>query len=906
MNSVKGLFFPFSVTLLLLVSIINIKAQDKKLEKFLNPRIGLPEFKEAEAYCAKKKAEEQKDCYTTLYNAWGDHELKWYDYEEASIYYEKANNIDGLIQIAEYHYKLRHWEELTNIYEIAYKNDPEKLNVIEQYLEAKKELAKERKKELIDSLKRALENAPKLIYEDYALEIDFATFSPDGKYILSGGDIDLGKMGKYPIHLWDTETGKMVRSFGEVKTRGDAWIQKVEFTPDGKNIVSVGRELKLINFKTGKVSWRKQGFFYQSVISDNGKYLATVEDKFLTLIDTQTGKTLKSVYGTTGDRIQSLDFSPDGKYIVTCDYKDEERAIRIWNAETLELRKTLKGHLKEVERVIFSPDGKYILSGSSDGTLKLWDIDSGDDIKTFRNKTGGGVNVYNFYFSLNGKSIITSTGNMDVSQIINIDIKTEEVNIIKECFSFQCRLSDFTLSPDGKFILTTDGESIKLFEVNSNVELPKMISFDNYDDWLLITNDGRFDGSKGAMEKIYYEVNNDYLPLELFYERDFTPNLFSKIIDGESLRRQRGLDMIRLPPSLKVNTSNGSNLTSHQKNIEISITATDRGGGIDEIRLYQNAKLISSKNINGNGNSLITNVTLVSEYEGKNYFKAVALSKDRTESKPETFVITYTGIKDSKPDLYLFAVGINDYKNSKYNLNYAQADAQAITNELGKDDDFLFGNKHITLIENSHATKINILNAFNEIKNQILEQDVFIFYYAGHGVLSEGSIDDKNYYLILHDVINMYGDVETLANKGLSTEELKELSKNLNAQKQIFLMDACQSGGGVELLARRGIVEEKAIAQLARSTGTFWLAASESEQFATEFEALRHGVFTYSILEGLSGKADTGKDGIITVKELSMFLERIVPELSMQYKNKQQYPLVYGFGQDFPLILNRK
>lgn len=54
----------------------------------------------------------------------------------------------------------------------------------------------------------------------------------------------------------------------------------------------------------------------------------------------------------------------------------------------------------------------------------------------------------------------------------------------------------------------------------------------------------------------------------------------------------------------------------------------------------------------------------------------------------------------------------------------------------------------------------------------------------------------------------------------------------------------CQSGGAVDMLVNRGAVEERAIALLARSTGTYFLTASGSEQFATEVSSLGHGVFT--------------------------------------------------------------
>ena len=101
-------------------------------------------------------------------------------------------------------------------------------------------------------------------------------------------------------------------------------------------------------------------------------------------------------------------------------------------------------------------------------------------------------------------------------------------------------------------------------------------------------------------------------------------------------------------------------------------------------------------------------------------------------------------------------------------------------------------------------------------------------------------------------------------------------------------------------IAMRGAAEEKAIAQLARSTGSHWLTASGSEQFAAEFSQLGHGVFTYALLQGLKGGAANG-DKQITVNELKAYLEIQVPELSQKYKGSPQYPASYGYGNDFPI-----
>jgi len=167
--------------------------------------------------------------------------------------------------------------------------------------------------------------------------------------------------------------------------------------------------------------------------------------------------------------------------------------------------------------------------------------------------------------------------------------------------------------------------------------------------------------------------------------------------------------------------------------------------------------------------------------------------------------------------------------------------------------------------------------------------------------MSEGQ-DDRDYYLCPHDITKLYGNDRMLKSRGISATELKELCKGVKAQKQLILLDACQSGGAASSFSRRGVIHEKAIVQLARSTGIALIAASDSEQFAAEVEELGHGVFTYSILKALQGAADSGVgDKKITVGELRVFVEQFIPELSEKHKGVAQYPTVYTSGQDFPI-----
>ena len=161
-----------------------------------------------------------------------------------------------------------------------------------------------------------------------------------------------------------------------------------------------------------------------------------------------------------------------------------------------------------------------------------------------------------------------------------------------------------------------------------------------------------------------------------------------------------------------------------------------------------------------------------------------------------------------------------------------------------------------------------------------------------------------DYFLVLSDIIRMYDGPDELAQQCISSRELNDILINIKAQKQLVVLDACQSGGATEMFAYRGAAEEKAIAQLARSAGIVVLAATGINQYATEFAHLGHGVFTYALIEGLKGSADGGvRDQKITVLELRTWLDEFVPELTRKYSGEAQFPTGYSKGQDFPVKL---
>ncbi len=340
-----------------------------------------------------------------------------------------------------------------------------------------------------------------------------------------------------------------------------------------------------------------------------------------------------------------------------------------------------------------------------------------------------------------------------------------------------------------------------------------------------------------------------------------------------------------MPPQVAFETPKAET-SSDSDDFQLNFNVKDLGGGVEEVRLYQNGKLVSSQAGADNPSGFTAKLA-----QGPNEFRLVALSRDRIESRPAKVKVTYTGA-ERKSTLHVVAIGINKYKNPALNLNYGVGDAQGIADYFGKQPKTLYKDVVIHTLYDDQATKANIVTLLASLKDTKPEDSVVI-YLAGHGdTLSEG------WYFMPTEV--RYPEREDeVRERGLAATEINVRIKEMGAQKILMLVDACKSGAA--LVAFRGFEDRKALMQVARSSGVHVVAAAGKDQFAAELAQLGHGLFTYTLLDGLSGKADRKQAHVVTVRGLTGYVEDQLPEISQAYKGVAQFPVVDSRGMDFPV-----
>ncbi len=227
---------------------------------------------------------------------------------------------------------------------------------------------------------------------------------------------------------------------------------------------------------------------------------------------------------------------------------------------------------------------------------------------------------------------------------------------------------------------------------------------------------------------------------------------------------------------------------------------------------------------------------------------------------------------------WALVIGINEYKVWP-KLQYAVNDARGIADVLQQKLEFK--KENIILLENEQATRKNILEAFgdNLINSQKVEEDdaVFIFY-AGHGMTRPVNSKKSLGYIVPVDA-----DLTSYSSQAISMSEINDLSELIPARHVFWIMDACYSG----LALTRGVPvqsidSKRYLKEVTNRRARQIITAGGANEEVADGGPNGHSIFTWSVINALSGDADINGDGFITASEICNYVPPNVSSLSRQ------------------------
>lgn len=243
-----------------------------------------------------------------------------------------------------------------------------------------------------NALDGALLRTTRISYKD---SLYGASFSPDRKTIVTG------HTGSNAVKVWDTQTGRLVRSYA------GHYSSNPVFSANGSTLVTkdiaqvIKTVLKTWDVATGRlkatIPWEltSDQSLHTFVLSPDGSRLlsgfyqtGTSKTFDAKLSDASSGRTLRMLPGHAGG-VNNAVFSPDGRVVLTV---DNLGAVRFWQVETGRLLRTLSQGTETSLAAAFSPDGTRLISSS--GGLRLWEVETGLLIKKFGAEYISGSSFY--------------------------------------------------------------------------------------------------------------------------------------------------------------------------------------------------------------------------------------------------------------------------------------------------------------------------------------------------------------------------------------------------------------------------------------------------------------------------------------------------------------------------------
>ncbi|MCZ2355439.1 MAG: caspase family protein [Bacteroidia bacterium] len=774
-------------------------------------------------------------------------------------------------------------------------------------------------------------------YPDYSSlgDIHSLAITQDGKYVIVGTILTTGKN----VQILDFQTGKIVKTFDKhdntvtaVTTFGGEWVAsaggenrdiyiwniktgaiKQHFASKGTRIYSVAagkqgvigistikrntyqfNSIGQINYQFSYNSLKLtqssgQSESYQGATKEYGGITAVRESDYILRLS--NGNTIKLDPNAEGV-IMAYTFTPQGNIAVAGTFRTQ-----LFDIKGRKLLEFL-GHTAMVTSLCVSQDKKFLISGSSDQTVRLWDLSEKPTIAiTFEEFKQMLIKQLGSEEKLNE---VIKEKNINLS---NLYLDAYEPFITPFCNLFLTQNGEWILwKNDNYYASSPKGSSYVGFHINQKSDQEaKFMPFEQYD---LQYN---------RPDKVLQALTNPDPKLINAFYRAWQKRIEKYHALADSVVNPSDVPSIELQTNSQVTDSS---------NIRIKFNASDFKYRLDRMNIYLNGVPIYG--IQGQdlsfGNKEKSPTTLIYSMKtpilpGKNKIQVSVKNRIGIESERRTITVI-SKEKPTKPNLYVITIGTSIYKDKRFNLSLAAKDAQDIAKQWNNRQD-LFEKVFVHSYTNEQVTKENLLK-IKETLSEATTKDVVILFVAGHGIL-----DSKlDYYFGTHDI-----DFNDPAKRGFSYQELDNLLDGIKPIRKLLLIDSCHSGeldkeevtrtqnipaevGNIKFRSAGTVVTSKPafgeentgillgqlFSDIRRGTGATVVAAAGGTEFALESNEWNNGLFTYAFLNGLTKKAaDLNNDNIIMLSELKEYIQKTVFELSQGKQNpisRQENPIV--------------